>query len=114
MKYILFASAFVFAQCLTFGAEPPPSPAGVDPDPIPAMIKAAGEGNAPALTALARLLESQQRQIKALLTERDGMIRENRLLREEVRRLNETLDSIRARLGNGEARPTSNGSARTE
>ena len=49
--------------------------------------------------------EQQQLKIKALENEHERMAHEIRRLQDEIRHLNETLNDIRSRLGNGHVRP---------
>jgi TolA-binding protein len=103
MKTLFLASVLALVSCAALAGEPgAPAPAA---DAV-TLIKAAGSGDAAAQASLARLIEQLRQELRTVQQERAALLRENQRLVDEVRRLNQTLDSIRSQLGNGEVRPT--------
>jgi septal ring factor EnvC (AmiA/AmiB activator) len=104
MKTLLLASVLALAPWTALAGEPA-APAA---DAVTALIQAAGSGDAAAQASLARLIAQLRGELSDVKQERDSAVRDNQRLRDELNRLNRTLDSIRSQLGNGQVRPTGN------
>jgi Skp family chaperone for outer membrane proteins len=100
MKTRLLVSVLVLVPCATRAAD------AAAPASDVTLIKAAVLGDAAAQANLGKLIEQLRQELRTAQQERAALVRDNQRLFDEVRRLNQTLDSIRSQLGNGEVRPT--------
>lgn len=104
MKTILLVSVLALIPWVAFAGEPPaPVPPAAA---VATLIKAAGSGDAVAQAGVAQLIDQLRGQLSDAKQERDSLVRENQRLRDELNRLNQTLDGIRSQLGNGQVRPS--------
>lgn len=102
MKTHLLVCVLALVPCAARAGEPAaPAPAADI-----TLIKAAVSGDAVAQANMGKLIEQLRQELRNAQQESAALARDNQRLVDEVRRLNQTLDSLRSQLGSGEARPT--------